>query len=125
MPALKRLRENVQERVEKHDTIKGLDGRLLHIRSPHAALNTLIQGGGAIICKQWLVHLIERLTRVGLDARLVASVHDEYQFEVAKADIERFCRLTKEAMKQTQRTLEARCELDCDYKVGRTWADTH
>ena len=125
MPALKRLRENVQERVEKHDTIKGLDGRLLHIRSPHAALNTLIQGGGAIICKQWLVHLIEGLTRAALDARLVASVHDEYQFEVAKADIERFCRLTKEAMKQTQRTLEVRCELDCDYKVGRTWADTH
>ena len=125
MPALKRLRENVQKRVQKHDTIKGLDGRLLHIRSPHSALNTLIQGGGAIICKQWLVHLIERLTRAGLDARLVASVHDEYQFEVAKADIERFCRVTKEAMKQTQRTLEARCELDCDYKVGRTWADTH
>jgi len=125
MPALKRLRENVQKRVEKHGTIRGLDGRLLYIRSPHAALNTLIQGGGAIICKQWLVHLIERLTRAGLDARLVASVHDEYQFEVARADIKRFCTLTKEAMKQTQRTLEVQCDLDCDYKVGRTWADTH
>ena len=123
-PALKRLRENVV-RWSKGGTIPALDGRLLHIRSEHAALNTLLQGAGAIICKQWLVHIMERVIKAGLDVRLVASIHDEYQFEVAMPDVNRFCKLTKEAMTQTQKTLEVKCELDCDYKVGKTWAETH
>jgi len=123
-PALMRLRENVA-RWSKSGTIPALDGRLLHIRSEHAALNTLLQGAGAIICKQWLVHIMERVIKAGLDVRLVASIHDEYQFEVAIPDVNRFCNLTKEAMTQTQKILGVKCELDCDYKVGKTWADTH
>ena len=123
-PALKRLRENVV-RWSKGGTLPALDGRLLHIRSEHAALNTLLQGAGAIICKQWLVHIMERVIKAGLNVRLVASIHDEYQFEVAIPDVNRFCKLTKEAMTQTQKTLGVKCELDCDYKVGKTWAETH
>ena len=124
MPALKRLREQVAM-WSSNGTVTALDGRLLHIRSEHAALNTLLQGAGAIVCKQWLVHIMERVIKAKLNVRLVASIHDEYQFEVAIPDIERFCRLTKEAMTQTTKTLKMKCELDCDYKVGKTWAETH
>ena len=124
IPPLKKLREDVAQ-WSKGGTISALDGRLLHIRSEHAALNTLLQGAGAIVCKQWLVHIMERVIKAKLNVRLVASIHDEYQFEVAIPDIERFCRLTKEAMTQTTKTLKMKCELDCDYKVGKTWADTH
>ena len=124
MPALKRLREQVAM-WSANGTVPALDGRLLHIRSEHAAVNTLLQGAGAIVCKQWLVHIMERVIKAKLNVRLVASIHDEYQFEVAIPDIERFCRLTKEAMTQTTKTLKMKCELDCDYKVGKTWADTH
>ena len=124
MPALKNLRMWVSKEAAS-GTIPALDGRLLHIRSEHAALNTLLQGAGAIVCKQWLVHIMERVIKTKLDVRLVASIHDEYQFEVAIPDIERFCRLTKEAMTQTTKTLKMKCELDCDYKVGKTWAETH
>ena len=124
MPALKRLREQVAM-WSINGTVPALDGRLLHIRSEHAAVNTLLQGAGAIICKQWLVHIMERVIKAKLNVRLVASIHDEYQFEVAIPDIERFCKLTKEAMTQTTKTLKIKCELDCDYKIGKTWADTH
>ena len=124
IPPLKKLREDVAQ-WSKDGTIPALDGRLLHIRSEHAALNTLLQGAGAIVCKQWLVHIMERVIKAKLNVRLVASIHDEYQFEVAIPDIERFCRLAKEAMTQTTKTLKMKCELDCDYKVGKTWADTH
>jgi DNA polymerase I-like protein with 3'-5' exonuclease and polymerase domains len=124
MPALKNLMMWVSKNAAS-GTIPALDGRLLHIRSEHAALNTLLQGAGAIVCKQWLVHIMERVIKTKLDVKLVASIHDEYQFEVAIPDIERFCRLTKEAMTQTTKTLKMKCELDCDYKVGKTWAETH
>ena len=125
MPQLKKLRSNIQEAVEKKGTIKGLDGRRLQIRSEHSAVNTLIQGAGAVVCKQWLVEMDKRIQRSGLDARLVASVHDEYQFEVAKPDIEPFTKITKEAMYQTQKILNFKCDLDSSYKVGNNWAETH
>jgi len=125
MPSLRRLKNQVLESVRKSNAIKGLDGRLLHVRAEYSALNTLLQGAGAILCKQWLIHIMEKVNEYKLDAKLVASVHDEYQFEVALYDIDKFCRITKEAMYQTQRTLDFDCELDCNYKVGKTWAETH
>jgi len=125
MPQLKRLRYDLQEAALKEGTIKGLDGRRLQIRSEHSAVNTLIQGAGAVVCKQWLVEMDKRIQRSGLDARLVASVHDEYQFEVAKPDIEPFTKITKEAMYQTQKILNFKCDLDSSYKVGNNWAETH
>ena len=124
MPSLRILRSNIQE-AAKEGHIKGLDGRRLQIRYEHAALNTLLQGAGAIICKQWLVEMDRRITRGGLDVRLVASVHDEYQFEVARPDIQRFTQITKDAMYQTQKVFSFRCDLDSDYKVGNNWAETH
>ena len=124
MPQLKRLRDNITK-ASQVGTVKALDGRQLHIRSSHASLNTLLQGAGAIICKQWLVHMDERIRAKGIDAKLVASVHDEYQFEVSKKDTTIFGQITKDAMKDTEATLDVKCPLDCEYKVGNTWAETH
>ena len=124
LPSLKILRMQV-DRQSKKGEIKAIDGRLLRIRSPHSALNTLLQGAGAIICKQWLYHIIERVYNKRLDVKLVASVHDEYQFEVSNKDVYEFCKITKVAMKQTEKTLNLNCPLDNDYKIGVTWAETH
>jgi DNA polymerase I-like protein with 3'-5' exonuclease and polymerase domains len=124
MPALKRVRDSVTKAASK-GMIKGIDGRLLHIRSPHSALNTLIQGAGAVVCKVWLINMIKRIRRTGVDAKLVASIHDEYQFEVLTKDVKRFGQLTKDAMKDTEKQLQMKCPLDNEWKVGRTWAQTH
>ena len=124
LPSLDRLRKMVIKASEK-GTVKALDGRLLHIRSSHASLNTLLQGAGAIICKEWLVQMDSLIRSSGIDAKLVASVHDEYQFEVAKKDVDVLGDITKKAMKQTEESLDVGCPLDCDYKAGNTWAETH
>ena len=124
MPALKRVRNAVQK-AAKRGTIRGVDGRHLHIRSPHAALNTLIQGAGASICKDWLINMTHRISRKGIDARLVASIHDEYQFEVAKKDVNQFGIITKDAIKDTELKLKFKCPLDSTWKHGTTWAETH
>ena len=124
MPALNRIRKQVLKAAEG-GRIKGMDGRTLMIRSPHAALNTLIQGAGATICKDWLVNMIQRINSTGVDAKLVAAIHDEYQFEVAKKDLQRFGTITKEAIKDTERNLNLRCPLDSTWQDGETWAMTH
>lgn len=65
LPALGKLVDAVKESAKK-GYLKGLDGRLLHVRSPHAALNTLLQSAGALVCKKWLVILEEELKARGL-----------------------------------------------------------
>ena len=124
MPALKRVRDSVTKAAGR-GKIKGIDGRLLHIRSPHSALNTLIQGAGAVVCKVWLIHMMTRIKVLGIDAKLVASIHDEYQFEVLNKDVQRFGQVTKDAMKDTEKELRMKCPLDNEWKVGKTWAQTH
>src|SRR5690606_27698447 len=64
-PALKRLIEAVRN-AAKRGYLIGLDGRQLHVRSAHAALNTLLQSAGALVCKKWLVMVEEELQARGL-----------------------------------------------------------
>jgi DNA polymerase-1 len=124
MPALKRLRTQVTEAATQ-GAIKGLDGRWLQIRSEHAALNTLLQGAGAIICKEWLVQMTKQINEMKLNAKLVGSIHDEYQFEVSIEDTPQFCKITKQAILDTEKSLGVLCPLDSEYKIGKTWAETH
>ena len=124
MPTLAKVRNDILEEAET-GTVDGVDGRKLHIRSPHSALNTLIQGAGAVVCKEWLINMIIRVNQSGLDVKLVASIHDEYQFEVAKKDVKEFGKITKEAIQYTEKKLEFNCPLDSTWKEGETWAETH
>jgi len=124
IPALKRVRDSVTKTATK-GVIRGIDGRKLHVRSPYSALNTLIQGAGAVVCKVWLINMIKRVQRTGVDAKLVASIHDEYQFEVLKKDVRKFGQITKDAMKDTEIQLQMKCPLDNEWKEGTTWAETH
>ena len=124
MPALKRLRTQVTEAATQ-GAIKGLDGRWLQIRSAHAALNTLLQGAGAIICKEWLVQMTKQINEMKLNVKLVGSIHDEYQFEVSIEDTPQFCKITKQAILDTEKSLGVLCPLDSEYKIGKTWAETH
>jgi len=124
VPSLKTFREKV-DKVAARGNLAGLDGRKLIVRSQHAALNLLIQGGGAIICKQWLIEIDKLKKMRKLRSDLVASIHDEYQFEVHKEDAEKFGEVTKLAMKETERKLKVRCPLGSEYKIGLNWAETH
>ena len=123
-PSLRSLREKV-ERVAQRRWVRGLDQRKIIIRYPHAALNTLLQGAGAVVCKLWLINIVKRVNRTSVDAKLVASIHDEYQFEVLTKDVNKFGQITKDAMKDTERQLQMKCPLDSEWKVGKTWAQTH
>jgi DNA polymerase-1 len=123
MPALKTLRDKV-DRASGSGFIRGLDGRLLKVRQQHAAMNLLLQGAGAIICKEWL-RQITLMAQRDYDYNLVASIHDEYQFEVRADQAERFGELTQKAMKLVEKSLDVNCPLDSEFKIGNNWAETH
>ncbi len=123
-PALKQLREKV-ERLSAEGTLPGLDGRVLQVRSAHAALNTLLQSAGAIVMKQGLILLDEKIRKAKINAQFVANVHDEWQIEVDEQYADTVGKLAVESIKEAGQVLQLRCPLDGEYKKGKTWAQTH
>jgi len=128
-PALKKLADAVQAKAKATKTLTGLDGRLLHVRSSHAALNTLLQSAGAAAMKQALVFLDENLQaaghKPGVDYEFVANVHDEWQIDCRKECADEVASVATAAIRQAGESLGFRCPLAGASKVGRTWADTH
>ena len=124
LPSFKSLKNRVGTASER-GYLKGLDGRKLFVRSEHAALNTLLQGAGAVVMKQALVLFNRSLKKEGLDAHFVANVHDEWQLEVLEKDAERVGQLGVEAIVAAGEHLDLKCPLDGEYNVGNNWSETH
>jgi DNA polymerase I-like protein with 3'-5' exonuclease and polymerase domains len=124
-PNLKRLREKVARIYATKGWLQGLDGRKLLVRAEHSALNTLLQGAGAIVMKQAVVILHQKLRKSKIDFKFVANVHDEWQIEVEEQRAEEAGILGKEAIKEAGIMLNMRCPLDGEYKVGNSWKETH
>ena len=124
-PTLDVLRKKVANICKLSGSLPGLDGRRLHVRSDHAALNTLLQGAGAIVMKQALVLLDTRLQQLDIDYKFVANVHDEWQIEVAEDYADMVGKLGVRAIEDAGRVLNMRCPLTGEYKVGNSWKETH
>ena len=123
-PSLKALRSKVERMAEK-GFLPGLDGRQLQVRSAHSALNTLLQGAGAIVMKQALVILDQSIKKNHIDAHFVANVHDEWQIEVQEEDAELVGKLGVQAIQQAGEVLKLRCPLTGEFRVGNNWKETH
>jgi DNA polymerase I-like protein with 3'-5' exonuclease and polymerase domains len=125
MPAIARLIEAVQEKAKTMRVVRGLDGRTVPCRSQHSALNTVLQGAGAIIMKQALILCHDQLVAEGIDFRFVANIHDEFQMEVREDQAERAGQIARQSIIDAGEFFKFRCPLDGEYKIGNNWAETH
>jgi DNA polymerase I len=129
LPALARLQADVQRKVKHGGELKGLDGRILPIRSSHAALNMLLQSAGAVCMKVALIQLFHLLNGLrwqhGREYAFVANIHDEFQAEVTPDKAEAFGKLAVESIQHAGKQLKLNVRLDGEYKIGNNWAETH
>jgi DNA polymerase I len=124
-PKLKALREKVARIYATKGWLPGLDGRKLLVRAEHSALNTLLQGAGAIVMKQALVLFKKELTKQKIWHEFKANVHDEWQIECKEVDAEKVGIIGKDSIKQAGVVLKMRCPLDGEFKIGDSWKMTH
>ena len=122
LPSFANLKSRIA-RASGKGYLKALDGRKLFIRSEHSALNTLLQGAGAIVMKKALVILNDKIK--DLDAHFVANVHDEWQIEVREDQAEKVGQLGVESIREAGEVLNLNCPLDGEYKIGDDWSETH
>jgi DNA polymerase I-like protein with 3'-5' exonuclease and polymerase domains len=123
-PGLSALKKKISRLMAKGH-LPALDGRRVWVRSEHAALNTLLQSAGAIIAKQWLIEATKLLQEKGIDAKLLAFVHDETQWEVREDQAEEAARLIEQAATKAGEALGFRCPVDAEGKIGNNWRECH
>lgn len=132
IPAMGQVVKAVQ-REAKRGYVDGMDGRLLYVRSKHAALNTKLQGCAASLAKQWCVLFEQMCEDDGLvsgwngDFAILAWIHDELQAAVRDdPKIIEICRRNViAAASEAGKILNFRGAIDIDVKFGKTWSDTH
>ena len=127
-PALAKLIERVKKFSAKYGYLKGLDGRLIHVRSQHAALNSQLQSDGAVVMKQALVLLDQDLQTSytpGEEFEFVGNIHDELQIEAKEEIAHDVAERASSAITNAGIVLGLRCPLAGGADIGDSWAETH
>ena len=121
-PSIKKLYEAVANAIETKGMLRGLDQRPLPCRSSHSAVNLLLQSAGAVVMKQALVEFVKMAK---LPYTMHANVHDEVQFSCDPKHADELGKSFCNALTKAGQVLNFNCRLDGEYKVGKTWRDTH
>lgn len=131
IPALSSLIEDVKKAAKDRGWLKLIDGRRVPVRFQHAALNSLLQGSGSIVCKRWIVRFNRRLVSEfgpqGWGGKWAALgwIHDEVQLAVRPEIAPRVAQILIEEIRAVGVEFNLRVPLDGEAKIGRNWAETH
>lgn len=123
LPALSKLIKQVQLSAERGYLV-GLDKRHIKIRNSFSALNSLLQGAGAVVCKQWLIEF-DKAIKDFKDVQQVLWVHDEIQIECPKDKADEIGKLAVECIERTGKHFNLRVPLTGAYKSHTNWSGTH
>ena len=128
IPAIKKLVDQVAYVYKETKTLKALDGNPYYIRSSHSALNTLLQGAGALVMKYWLIFLDKNLSKefeVGNQYEFVLNVHDEAQIECDEEIAERVAEIAEGSFDDVTKYLNFRVPIRGTADIGDNWSQTH
>lgn len=119
---------NFITRVKKAATrgyVVALDGRHIEVDESYKAPNRLLQAGGAIAMKEFLVVLDDYLQKHNIDYRFVGNIHDEIQAEVRIEDTEKYSWIAEACMQKAGQNLGLRLPLTGAATTGTDWSETH
>jgi DNA polymerase-1 len=130
VPALKSLKEKIDENIGSRGYLIGLDRRILYCRSAFKGLNVLLQSAGAILMKQVVINIHNNIEQNlglihGKDWEQVLMVHDEVQLVCNPRYTERIRDQAMAAFPQAQKFFGFQCEIEGDSRVGSDWSMTH
>ena len=130
VPALKKLKEQIESTLTERKYLIGLDKRALYCRSSFKGLNVLLQSAGAILMKQVVVNIHNNIEQnlglpYGKGWEQLLMIHDEAQLTCYSEYTEAIREQAMMAFPQAQEFFGFRCLIEGDSKVGHTWAETH
>ena len=130
VPALRRLKEEIENTLGQRSYLIGLDGRQLYCRSAFKGLNVLLQSAGACIMKQVVINIQNNITNnlslvYGEDWEQMLMIHDEIEIACKPEHTVAIMEQAMLAFPQAQEFFGFRCLIEGDGKTGTTWYDVH
>lgn len=124
-PGLKELLDDLKKQMERTSRIRLCDGSQVIPSAPHTVLGYLLQGDESRIMKQAAIIVDRDIKKAKLDVLKVGDIHDEWQNDVLIEHVDPFIDICRAAFAETQQIFNYRVPLECDAKIGLTWASTH
>ncbi|MFA7029620.1 MAG: DNA polymerase [Candidatus Cloacimonadaceae bacterium] len=129
MTGIKELIADCSRQSRETGYIQAIDGRLLYSRSPHSALNLLLQGSAGIIAKQWMVNYNKLAEEAGMifgrDYWQSAYIHDEYVCTC----LPEYSKILGECLEKgafmVTKQFNMNLPIKADAVSGLTWQETH
>lgn len=129
LTGLPELIAECQAQSKAKKTVTAIDGRELYSRSPHSALNLLLQGSAGVIAKKWMVNYNELAQNSGLTVGKeywqCAYVHDEYQVATQEKHIEEMCSYLEKGAAMVTEQFKTNIPIKADAGAGENWSQTH
>lgn len=125
-PGLENLLSDLERQVERVGRIVLCDGTPLRVEHKHTRLGYLLQGDESRIMKKAMILAMTECRRRELDVLKVGDIHDEWQLDVLEEHVEEFTNeVCPAAFRLAGEFFNYRVPIECDSKVGLTWAETH
>ena len=132
IPGLKQLRDSLSKSYETTTErfgkdkgfIRGLDGRIIFVESPHQVLNYLLQTAEGITCKAAAVYMKQKLKELNIPHYFSIHYHDEMAVVVDKQYEEQVKALAIEAFTEAPKWFGVEC-MGGDAKSGINYAEVH
>ena len=90
--------------------------------SERNAINAPIQGTAADIIKRAMIAIYRRFKQEGIQSQMILQVHDELNFDVLPAELDRVQRIVVEEMEQAY---QGRVKLTASHAAASNWLDAH
>lgn len=122
LPSLIRKLKGEQKRTGR---ITLCDGCVILVEQEHTVIPYLLQGDENRIMKRAKTIARKMIREQGLDVLWVGDIHDEFQADVLLEHVEPFREICTQAFKQAGEYYKYKLPIECDSKVGFSWAQTH
>ena len=119
-PGLGQLNEDILNQAKTKGHLIGIDGRKIHIRSPHAALNSYFQSCGAVLMK-WSF----RAVRDDQRWPMLLTMHDEWLCELEESALQDHVDHITNVGEQMTNQFKLNVPLEFDTQTGMNYAECH
>jgi DNA polymerase-1 len=132
VPGLAKLKGDLEKQFnrskerfgEENAFIRGLDGRIVFVKSKHQVLNYRLQTTEGITCKAAAVYFRDEANKRGIPFNFLLHYHDEFAVECPPEYAEEVRLLAIEAFTEAPKWFGVEC-MNGDAHVGNNYAEVH
>lgn len=127
IPGFGELIKELERELERTGRITLCDGTPILVPSPHMVIPYLLQGDESRLMKRAMVYVDEEVRRAKIVQHVlkVADIHDEHQYRVRNEYVEDFVSIAMPCFRRSGESFKYLLPIDGDYKIGKTWSQTH